>query len=62
MGCVKLDGTRVQAVLLNPEICIVVVEKDNFSVRREGRPTHWSVRKAAVLTCRRASEEDATGV
>jgi len=49
MGCVKLERTRVQAVLLNPEICIVVVEKDNFSVGREGKSTPWSERKAAVL-------------
>jgi hypothetical protein len=53
---------RVQAAQLSPEICIVVVEKDNFPTRGEGKPTLWSVRKAAVLSHGKASEEDTTGV
>ena len=53
---------RVQAAWLSPEICIVVVKKDNFPTRGEGKPTLWSVRKAAVLAHGMASEEGATGV
>ncbi len=53
---------RVQAVWLSPEICIVVVEKDNFPTRGEGKPTFLSARKAAVLSHGKASEEDTTGV
>jgi hypothetical protein len=40
---------RVQAVLLNPEICIVVVEEDTLPTR-ERKPTPFSERKAAVLS------------
>ena len=47
----------VQAVVLNPEIRIVVVHKDNLPNRGEGKPTHCMQRKAAVLSCDMASEE-----
>ena len=47
---------RVQDVLLNPEIGIVVVEEDNL-VFIEGKPTLWNGRKAAVLSCVMASRE-----
>jgi hypothetical protein len=47
---------RAQAVLLNPEIGIVVVEEDNL-VFIEGKPTLWNGRKAAVLSCVMASRE-----
>ena len=53
---------RVQAAWLSPEICIVVVKKDNFPARGEGKPTLWSARKAAVLAHGKAREQDTTGV
>ena len=49
---------RVQAVRLNPDICIVVVDEDSFpSFRGKGKPTPCSERKAAVLSCDMASRE-----
>ena len=48
---------RVQAVRLNPEICIVVVDEDNLPIRGERKPTPCSERKAAVLSCDMASRE-----
>jgi hypothetical protein len=37
-GSLMLEGTRVQAVLLTPEICLVVVVRIT-SMKREGKPT-----------------------
>jgi hypothetical protein len=47
----------VQAVLLNPEIPIVVVREDNFPTRREGKPTLSTQRKAGVQSYAKASTE-----
>jgi hypothetical protein len=56
MGCSVPGVVRVQAVELNPEIGIVVVEKDNLPIPRKGKPTLSNERKAAVLSCDMASE------
>ena len=48
---------RVQAVRLNPEICIVVVRKDNLLSRRKEKPTYCMHRKAAVLSYVMASKK-----
>ena len=53
---------RVQAASLNPEICIVVVRKDNLSLPGEGKPTLCRRHKAVVLAHVMASGEDTTGV
>ena len=42
---------------MNPEIGIVVVEKDNLPIPRKGKPTLSNERKAAVLSYDRASKE-----
>ena len=42
----KPGGTSLQAVLLNPEICMVVVSRIT-SKASEGKPTHSTQRKAA---------------
>jgi hypothetical protein len=47
----------VQAVALNPEICIIVVHKDNLPARGERKPTPCIYRKAAVLSRVMASGE-----
>ena len=49
-GCTKPGVVSVQAVRLNPEICIVVVDKNNLLTRGERKPTYWMYRKAAVLS------------
>jgi len=55
-GCAEPGVARVQAVELNPEICIVVVQEDNLPIPRKGKPTPCSQRKAAVLSYDMASE------
>ena len=54
-------GASMQAVLLSPEIRIVVVILIT-SGALEGKPTLWNERKAAVLEGAMASREDTTGV
>jgi len=56
MGCTKPGVASVQAVWLNLEICIVAVERITSPDPRGGKPTPWSRRKAAVLSCDKASE------
>ena len=46
---------RVQAVRLNPEICIVVDRKDNLLTREKRKPTLWNGWKAAVPSYATAS-------
>jgi hypothetical protein len=46
----------VQAVELNPEIRIVVVDEDNLPARGKRKPTLCMWRKAAILSYDRASE------
>ena len=55
-GCMQPGVASVQAAESNPEIGMIVVDEDNLPTRGENKPTQWMKRKAAVLSCHRASE------
>ncbi len=56
-GCMEPGVASVQAVGLNPEICIVVVERIIFPPEGKESRRCFMQRKAAVLSCVRASGE-----
>jgi len=62
MECLEPGVMSVQAVLWSPEILDIVVRKDNFPTRREGKPTLFVQRKAVDPSRAKASERETTGV
>jgi hypothetical protein len=61
MRCVKLDGARIQAVLLSLEIC-VVVDRRIASGKPEGKADGFFTLEGSSPVSGMASSQDTTGV